>query len=130
MDKDRIGVTILLLGLVVLLAFEAINYARKSSSEPAKPRAVTQTPGSQASLPSTNVGNGGAPEKAVAVGQAESSPSGEVEVPADWSVFTADEFGFQIARPANWPAGISGNVLTIGDPAGDGHTKCYVTIEF
>lgn len=129
MNKDRIGVAVLLLGLVALLGFEAMNYARKTSVEAVKPKAVTQSAEPRESAAAGPVAKAGEPEREATEAQLQSSPSA-VEIPADWSTFSADEFGFQIARPANWPASVSGNVLTIGDPVGDGHTKCYVTIEF
>ena len=103
MNKDRIGVAVLLLGLVALLGFEAMNYARKTSVEAVKPKAVTQSAEPQESAAAGPVANAGEPEREAAEAQTQSSSSA-VEIPADWSTFSADEFGFQIARPANWPA--------------------------
>jgi hypothetical protein len=126
MNKDRIGGLILVLGLLALLCFEALNYARKTSPFSLVKSAQSALPSEAQSQVTTNA----VPQGTETSGVSGADASKSAEIPADWSTFTVDEYGFQISRPANWPVKMSGNVLTVGDPEGDGHTKCYVTIEF
>ena len=127
---DRIAVVILAMGLALLLGYEAMDYARKTAPS------VTGNTGQQASKTDTKAVPSGADSSGIKPVESKAAPiteeagKPEREVPTDWSVFNVEEFGYQIARPANWPMKLAGNVLTIGDTEGDGHTKCYLTIEF
>ena len=128
----------LLFGLAVLVLSvvqcanpaSALAASQGTESQHVPTGAAANSPTSSTSRVESKAASGSPGEELIEQPAPVKFPTAQANLPSDWKIFIAEEYGWEIGYPSDWPINFSGNKLTIGDTKGDGHTTCYVTVEF